>query len=346
MSSKNVGIDIVGFGPIGRDLAKKLVGSGGRFYIASISDSSVTIYPKDDSQVLEAIRWKEESKDHKLSGVAQLKRGAEGETLQGLEYSGASVVVDVTNSDYGKPEEARKRALAALGAGKHFVSANKVALSNYFNQILDQAKKRGRAIGFGATICGARHAIRVARSLDQGEVQTAFAVLNASTTFILSKLEENSTLSFEEACSEASTTGILESDWGIDLDGVDAAAKTSILANVLFPTRRVSISDIARRGIRDKDGIEMIESLKQERLRKSSQQKIRLVSEITGNKISVEPRILPNDSPLVVYGRFNIVSFTTTNLGEISIKSLGGGVSLTASILLSDISEAAYGKKD
>ena len=142
----------MGFGPIGRDLTRKLISRGDRFYIASISDSSVAIYPKDDSQVLEAIRWKEESKDQKLSGLAQVKRSAEGETLQGLDYSGAAVAVDVTNSDYAKPEDARKRALATLGAGKHFVSANKVALSYYFNQIFDNARKKGLTIRFGATI--------------------------------------------------------------------------------------------------------------------------------------------------------------------------------------------------
>ena len=336
-TEKRIGIDIVGFGPIGRDLAKKLTAQS-RFYVASISDSSITIYPKDNSQVIEAIRWKEQSKDHKLSNLSQLKRGPETQTLQGVEYSGALIAVDVTNSDYGKAEEAKKRVQLALNAGKHFVSANKVALANHFGQILEQAKKKGLKVGFGATICGARHAIRVAQSLSPGEVQSASAVLNASTTFILSKLEENANLSFEEACREADGSGILESDWGIDLDGVDAAAKTAILANVLFPTKQMSINDVMRRGIRDKEGRDLIEKAR------GGLQKIRLVSEIESGKVSVEPKILSHDSPLVVYGRFNIVSFTTSNLGEISVKSLGGGVSLTSSILLSDINEAAERK--
>ena len=90
----------------------------------------------------------------------------------------------------------------------------------------------------------------------------------------------------------------------------------------------------------------MVESLKQERLKGNLQQKIRLVSEIAGDKVTVEPRILAYDSPLVVYGRFNIVSLTTSNLGDILIKSLGGGVSLTSSILLSDINEATSGKRN
>lgn len=341
-SEKKVGIDIVGFGPIGRDLARKLLGASGRFYVASISDTSVTIYPKDNSQVLEAILRKEESNNFKLSSLKDLKRGPEAEPLQGVKYSGASIAVDVTNSDYGKTGEAKERARSALGAGKHFVFANKVALANYFGEIFDYAKKKGLSVGFGATICGARHAIRVAQSLGLGEVQSASAVLNASTTFILSKLEENPGISFEQACGEAQAGGILESEWSIDLDGIDAAAKTSILANVLFPAKRVSINDVARRGIRDKETSEMIESLR--RGAQSGVQKIRLVSEIENGKVSVAPKVLSNDSPLVVYGRFNIVSLSTSNLGEISVKSLGGGVSLTSSILLSDINDAASDK--
>ncbi|MGI0078477.1 MAG: hypothetical protein ACRECH_02530 [Nitrososphaerales archaeon] len=336
MNERKTGVDILGFGPIGRDLARKLVAPGSRFYVASISDSSITIYPKDGSQVLQAIKQKEETKKFKLSSLKEFKRGPEAETLQGVEYSGASIAVDVTNSDYRKPEEAGKRAEVALGAGKHFVSASKVALANYFSQILEQARKKELFIGFGATICGARHAIKVVESLPPGEVQSALGVLNASTTLILSTLEESRTLSFEDACSEATKNGILESDWSIDLDGLDAAAKTSIVANVLFPNIHVSINDVSRRGIRDKEASEMIESVKRE----APQRKIRLVSEIENGKASVQPRILPSDSPLVVHGRFNVVSLVTANLGEISVKSLGGGVSLTSSILLSDINEA------
>ncbi len=334
MSSKEkkVGVDIIGFGPIGRDLGKKLCAIE-KYSIASISDSSLTVYPKDSAQVERAIEWKSEGR--KFSDLKELKQSRARETLQGLEYSGARVAVDVTNSDYAKPEEAKKRALLAIGSGKHYVSANKVALSNYFGEIFDAAKKKNLKVGYGATVRGARHAIRIAQSLERREVQSAFAVLNASTTFILSKLEENSSMSFEEACNEASKTGILESDWGIDLDGVDAAAKTAILSNVLVPERRLAIREVKRRGIRDPEARELIESMKG-----SHESRIRLVSEIDqkGNA-SVKPKSMPLDSPLAVQGRYNVVMLVTTNLGDISVRNLGGGISLTSSVLLSDIKE-------
>jgi homoserine dehydrogenase len=330
---EKMGIDLVGFGPIGRDLARKLVAENS-FFVASISDSSGTIYPGKRADVLSAIRWKEASKANKLKSIDGIKQGAEGQTNEGLEQSNASVAVDITDSDYKKKSDAKHRALSALRAGKNFVSANKVGFANYFFEILDYARRKDLFVGYGATICGARHALRIAKSIDEGEIGSAKAVLNTSTTFVLSILEEHPGQSISQACNEADKAGILERDWSVDLDGIDAAAKTAILSNVLFPKEKKSIDCVQRRGIRDSQ----FGSLR-DKAQKSSK-KIRLVSEIIPGKASVAPRMLENDSVLCVNGRFNAVAFETKSYGEISVKSFGGGVSLTSSIILSDLKEA------
>ncbi|HKW05543.1 MAG TPA: hypothetical protein VJN71_09620 [Nitrososphaerales archaeon] len=331
--NKRLGVDLVGFGPIGRDLARKLVAAD-RFFVASISDSSGTIYPEKRADVLSAIHWKEASKANKLMSIDEIKQGASGQTNDGLEQSNASISVDLTDSDYKKKSDAKSRALFALRAGKNFVSANKVGFANYFHEILDYAWKKDLFVGYGATICGARHALHIARSIDEGEIGSASAVLNTSTTFVLSTLEENPDQSISQACNEADKAGILERDWSVDLDGIDAAAKTAILSNVLFPKEKKSIDSVQRRGIRNS----RFDALR-DKAQKSSK-KIRLVSEIVPGRASVAPRMLEKDSPLCVKGRFNAVSFETKSFGEISVKSFGGGVSLTSSIVLSDIKEA------
>ena len=317
------GLDIVGFGPIGRELARRIVSQkelGSRFAVVSIRDSSGAIYPKKPAEVLMAIEWK--SSGGRLSELELAKKQSKK----------SSIFVDLTNSDYSKAEEARKRVFSALRQGKNLVSASKVALSNYFPEIFAYANRRRLEIGFGATVCGARHAISVARNIEEGEIESASAVLNASTTLILSMLEEDPSLSFDDACRKAAYTGVLESDWRIDLDGIDAAAKTAILANVLFPRTKASLNKVARRGIRDQGAMKLIRSN-----RSSSGEKIRLVAEITRNNVSVEPKLVPIDSPLAVKGRFNTVLFNTKSLGEISVRNLGGGVALTASVVISDI---------
>lgn len=317
-----LGVDIFGFGPIGRELAKRLVSEKeleNEFSIYSISDSSGTIFPRNTSDILKAIELK--STGNKLSKLNLGKKHS----------SNSSIFIDLTNSDYKKAAETKERATLALSDGKHFVSANKVALSSYFSDIFALANERRLQIGFGATICGGVHAINVAKSIGIGEVESVSAVLNASTTMILSMIEENHGLSFDDACKRAAETGVLESDWSIDLDGIDAAAKTSILGNVLFPDSNFSLADVARHGIRDQSARTIIENYK------GKSERVRLVSEITRDRIIVRPRAVPADSPLAVTGRFNAVLFKTKTLGDISVRNVGGGVSLTASVIISDL---------
>ena len=316
-------MDIVGFGPIGRELAKRLVSDKelkNKFTVVSISDTSARVYPRNTSEVLKAVESK--SVGRRLSQLSFGKKPIKD----------SSIYIDLTSSNYKKAAEAKNRAISALSDGKHFVSASKVALSDSFSEIFSYAKERKREIGFGATICGGRHAINVAKNIEAGEIKSVFAVLNASTTLILSMLEENYGLSFDDACKKAAETGVLESDWSIDLDGIDAAAKTAILGNVIFPESNFSLGDVAIRGIRDEKAKVLIADN-----RTRSDTRVRLVAEITKDKISVQPKATPADSPLAVKGRFNVVLFNTKTLGEISVRNLGGGVALTASVIISDL---------
>jgi len=316
-------IDIVGFGAIGRELAKRIAADEDlhrSFVVSSITDSTATVYPKTPADVLKSVELKSAGKT--LDSLApEKKSGKPGQ-----------IGVDVTSSDYKKPDEAKERADGILNSGRHFVSANKVALAYYYPEIFELARKKRLLVGYGATICGGVHAISVSRRITPGEIQSASAVLNSSTTLILSMLEEDEKLTMEEACKRAAETGVLEKDWSIDLDGIDAGAKSAILANVLFPESSYSLADVAIRGIRDEAAQTAIKNA----VRKSGE-KVRLVSEISKDSISVEPRAVSKDSPLAVPGRFNVVSFKTKTLGEISVRNFGAGVELTASVIISDL---------
>lgn len=325
-----LGISITGFGPIGRELALRLSTDTKlkkMFKVESISDSSAEKNFHNAAEIKKATEWKNSRR--KLVDFKVAKKGVTADV---------SIVIDVTNSDYSKPEEAKKRAYSTIRSGKHFVSANKVALANYFTEIMHKARKEGVEVGFGATICGGMHAIAIARGLGKSEILSARAVLNASTTLILSRLEEDKSLTFDEACNEAAKSGVLESDWSIDLDGIDAAAKTAILANVLFPQSKISIKGVVRSGIRDSVAQSMITNVRNQT---EGREKVRLVSELTSKKVSVGPKILPFDSPLAVAGRFNAVQLRTKTLGDISSINLGGGVPLTASVIISDLERIA-----
>lgn len=309
-----------------------------KYVVSSVTDSSAVLYPKDAAQVLEVAKWKNEKRENKLADFKGARVGAKGDLFQGIEFSKSSIVVDSTNSDYSKHEEAKKRAIVALNSGKHYVSANKVALAFHYGEILDLARKRGLKIGYGATNLSARHAIAVAQNMEKDELTQALALLNSATTVVLSSIEENPTLSMEQAIEIARKDGILESDPLIDLDGWDAAAKTAIFSNAVFPERRITINDVLRAGIRDDKARQLIEDAKND---PSKKYRVREVSEITREKAIVEPRLVEATSPLAVGGHSGVVTLHSRVSGEITIKSTfpSSGVELTSSVLLSDINQ-------
>jgi homoserine dehydrogenase len=330
----------VGYGPIGRALSVKLANFSSRFNIASIADSSAVLYPKDSAQVLEVAKWKAEKRENKLADFPAAKVGAKGDLLQGIQFSHSSIMVDCTNSDYTKHHEAKVRAELALNCGKHYVTANKVALAFHYGEIFDLAKRKGLKIGYGATNISARHAIVVAQSMGKDELIDVQALLNSATTVVLSSLESDPSLSFDQAVELASKEGVLESDPNVDLDGWDAAAKTAILSNAIFPDKRITINEVIRVGIRDDKARALIETSKKEQTRN---QKVREVTQITKDKAIVEPRLIDASSPLSVSGHAGVVCLTSQVSGEVVIKSAfpASGVALTSSILLFDINQIA-----
>ena len=66
-------------------------------------------------------------------------------------------------------------------------------------------------------------------------VHRVLGIVNGTTNFILSAMEEGR--SYEDALAEAQRLGFAESDPTEDVGGLDAAAKTAILATVAFGSR-------------------------------------------------------------------------------------------------------------
>ena len=73
-------------------------------------------------------------------------------------------------------------------------------------------------------------------------------ILNSTTNFILSKMEEGE--SFEKSLKEAQKLGFVEDDYLNDVDGWDAAVKITVLANELMKAS-ITPSDVLREGIRN-----------------------------------------------------------------------------------------------
>jgi homoserine dehydrogenase len=155
-------------------------------------------------------------------------------------------------------------------------------------------------------------------------------ILNGTTLYILQEMERGRT--YEEALREAQRLGYAEADPSLDVKGIDAAHKLTLLARLLvdpgFPFARVEA-----KGIRNLTP----EALKEA---EAGGEKVRLVASLYGEKgewrARVVPVRLPQDHPLA-RARGNAIWAHTAPLGEVFVTGPGAGGGATASGLFADL---------
>lgn len=147
-----------------------------------------------------------------------------------------------------KGEPAASHIRAALSRGISAVTANKGPVAFAHSDLADIAAKNNARFLFEATVMdGAPLFNMVSRCMKGCKITRFEGVLNSTTNYILSRMEEG--LSMQEAAEEAVEAGIAEADPSNDIDGWDAAAKASVLARV-FMEADITPLDVDRSGIR------------------------------------------------------------------------------------------------
>lgn len=125
----------------------------------------------------------------------------------------------------GGLEPARTYALKCLNVGKHYVTANKLLVSEAMKELQDAADKSGAAFLFSAS-CGG--GIPILKCLyDQAlcdEIVEFGGILNGTTNYMLDRIETDS-MTYEDALKEAQALGYAEADPTSDVDGWDAQRK-------------------------------------------------------------------------------------------------------------------------
>ena len=181
--------------------------------------------------------------------------GAYGEKTTGgldmIESVDADVLVETTASNYKDAEPGMSHIMAAMRRGMHVISVNKGPLALAFPSLLELAEHNGVKLRFSGTVGGGTPILDYAKNSLHGEKITSFSgILNGTTNYILTNMSGG--MSFNDALSDAKGKGYVEADESLDLDGFDAAAKLTILANWIMDMR-VTLQDIDRTGIRNID---------------------------------------------------------------------------------------------
>ena len=166
-ADRRLKIGLVGFGTVGRSVAKILSqDSGGPLLLTHIFNRGIK--KKKIASLPSNIRWTENVDDVLSSDVDVVV-----ELIGGLEPAG---------------EWVRK----ALRAGKSVVTANKLLISESGPELLDLARKMGKRLEFGASVAGGIPAIiGIQEGLAGDRLYKIAGILNGTCNFILTKMEKD-----------------------------------------------------------------------------------------------------------------------------------------------------------
>jgi homoserine dehydrogenase len=147
-------------------------------------------------------------------------------------------------------------------------------------------------------------------------------------------------LTYEQAFAEADGLGYLEADPELDVGGIDAAHKLTLLAAIAYGAK-VNFDAIALEGI----GAITIEDI---RRAGDMGYKIKLlgVAQMTGRGLEqrMSPCLVPSSSPLgQLEGGTNMVVIEGDSVGQIVLRGAGAGEGPTASAVMSDVCDIARG---
>src|SRR5688572_14364441 len=94
----------------------------------------------------------------------------------------------------GGVEPARTIALKLLESGKDLVTANKLLLAEHGPELFDRARELGRSIAFDACVAGGIPIVtNIAQCFSANQIQSLRGILNGTTNFIVSQMEESGT---------------------------------------------------------------------------------------------------------------------------------------------------------
>ena len=241
----------------------------------------------------------------------------------------------------GGLEPARTIVLKLLESGKDVITANKALLAEHGPELFDTARKLGRSIAFEAAVAGGIPIIAaISECLTANQIESIHAILNGTSNFILTQMEENNT-DYASALAEAQQRGYAEANPAMDVNGSDAAQKLAILAHLAFGAR-VNWRNIPRTGI---DVVDVTDMRYARELGYSI--KLLAVAELVpeGLELHVSPTLVRHETTLAeVRGAYNAIRVVGDAVGRVFFHGLGAGQMPTASAVVADLIDTVVGR--
>ena len=221
-----------------------------------------------------------------------------------------------------------------LDSKKSVITANKDLIATHGKSLFLKAKSNNVSILFEAAVASGTPIIStLIRDLSYSNINSIRAIINGTSNFILSEMEEKNT-EFDDALELAQKLGYAEPDPTNDVEGYDARYKLAILSSLSFNTE-IEYNRLYVEGISNIDSIDF-----QYAKELGYSIKLLAIAEKDKNNIlaRVHPTMIDSNSPLAkISGAMNAVEIKENLLGTVIIQGPGAGPSPTSSGLLSDL---------
>ncbi len=329
---KTVRILLLGFGVIGRGFAQVLLEKsdyirkkhGVELRVVGIGERDGCLIDDDGVDLKSALEARD--KGDWLDKLPQWKKMGSKEMMEAVS---ADIAVEVVPSNIKTGEPGADLIESALEKGLHVVSSDKCAIANRFSKLMGLAKEKRVWLLYEGAAGGGMPLMNLARECIQAdEVKSMGGILNGTTNYILTKMSKGG-MDLETALREAQELGYAEADPTYDVEGIDAAAKAVILANDIMGMSK-DFSDVKTTGIMGitKEAVQ---------LAKKNGYVIKLIAEIRDDRLSVGPKLVPEDHPLNIESNLNAVMFKTDIGRDVTIIGRGAGGRETQSAIYSDV---------
>lgn len=248
--------------------------------------------------------------------------------------------IDLIVELIGGEEPAHQYIICAINNKKAVVTANKLVIAKYDQEILGLASNMGVNISFEGSVAGGIPVIRpLKESFAANKIEKIYGILNGTTNYILTNMTRDQR-GFDEVLKEAQNLGYAESDPTSDISGADAAYKIAILSSIAYETI-IDLKDVYVQGI---------ENIELEDIKIADELgyviKLLAISKSTekGLDIRVHPAFIPKSHPLaLVNDVYNAIYLHGDAVGDVMSYGQGAGQMPTASAVVADIIQAAKG---
>ncbi len=333
---------LIGFGTVGQGLCEILQTKGDYLKeaydlecdVVAVSDiQKGSVYSSDGLKIEQLLDLVKAGKSVEEYGGDQTEKG--WDACKTIVESNADIVCEMTYTDIQTGQPATDHCHAALENGKHVVTSNKGPAALFYKDLRELADQVGVQFLIEGTVMSGTPVINLARNeLAGNDIAAIRGILNGTTNFILTNMEAGR--AYDDVLKEAQELGYAEADPTADVEGYDALAKVTILANVVMGAD-LKPNDIPCKGISKTTLDDIAEAQTQGK-------RWKLIGEIKREKgklsASVSPQMIDLSHPLAgVMGAVNAVTFTTDLMGDITMTGAGAGRIETGFSILTDILE-------